>query len=112
MSNRGYAIEQVFVDLNAFKPGGKFAPFDDFPTWDYGSLANAFGARWMRVERIEERIEELRHLLKDLPGLDGPTLVEVVVPKHDLAPQLARLAGASPATLEYERKDRTKLRLA
>ena len=108
MSNQGYAIEQAFVDLNAFKPGGKFAPFDDLPKWDYGALAKAFGARGIRVEHMEE----LRQLLKDLPDLDGPTLVEVVVPKQDLAPQLARLAGAPPATLKYERQEQSKLRLA
>jgi len=107
MSNHGYAIEQAFVDLNAFKPGGEFAPFDDLPAWDYGALAQAFGARGMRVERMGE----LQHLLNGLPGLDGPTLVEVVVPKHDLAPQLARLAGAPAATLKYQRKERAKLRL-
>jgi indolepyruvate decarboxylase len=108
MSNHGYAIEQAFVDLNAFKPGGKFAPFDDLPVWDYLALAKAFGARGMRVERMQE----LRHLLKDLPTLDGPTLVEVVVPKQDLAPQLARLAGAPPSLTKYQRKERPKLRLA
>jgi indolepyruvate decarboxylase len=107
MSNHGYAIEQAFVDLNAFKPGGEFAPFDDLPAWDYGALAQAFGARGVRVERMVE----LRHLLKDLPALDGPTLVEVVVPKHDLAPQLARLAGAPAATLRSHRKQRAQLRL-
>jgi indolepyruvate decarboxylase len=108
MSNRGYAIEQAFVDLNAFKPGGEFTPFDELPAWDYVALAKAFGARGRRVERVEE----LRHLLNELPGWDGPTLVEVVVPKHDLAPQLARLAGAPPETLKYQRTERAKLRLA
>jgi indolepyruvate decarboxylase len=45
MSNHGYAIEQAFVDLNAFKPGGKFAPFDDLPTWDYGAGEGVRSAR-------------------------------------------------------------------
>jgi len=108
MSNQGYAIEQAFVDLNAFKPGGKFAPFDDLPAWDYLALAKAFGARGKRLEHMHD----LRHFLKELPALDGPTLIEVVVPKQDLAPQLARLAGAPPATLKYQRQERPKLRLA
>jgi indolepyruvate decarboxylase len=107
MSNRGYAIEQAFVDLNAFKPGGKFAPFDDLPTWDYVALATAFGARGVRVARMQE----LRELLEELPGLNGPTLVEVEVPKQDLAPQLARLAGAPPTMLKYRRKEQTGLRV-
>jgi hypothetical protein len=55
------------------------------------------------------RMAELRQLLKELPGLDGPTLVEAVVPKHDLAPQLARLAGAPAETLKYQRKERPKV---
>ncbi len=107
MSNQGYAIEQAFVDLNAFKPGGEFAPFDDLPKWDYPALAIAFGARGVKLEHMHE----LRNFLKELPGLDGPTLVEVVIPKQDLAPQLARLAGAPPSTLKYRREERPKLRL-
>lgn len=106
MSNHGYAIEQAFVDLDAFKPGGEFAPFDDLPVWDYCALAKAFGARGWKVERIEQ----LRHLLDQLPHLDGPTLVEVAIPKHDLAPQLARLAGAPSTTLKHHRKERPMLR--
>jgi TPP-dependent 2-oxoacid decarboxylase len=43
MSNKGYAIEQAFVDINAFKPNGTFAPFDVLPTWDYLALAKSFG---------------------------------------------------------------------
>jgi indolepyruvate decarboxylase len=99
MSNHGYAIEQAFVDLNAFKPGGKFAPFDDLPVWDYLALAKAFGARGVRVGTMAE----LRQLLKELPSLDGPTLVEVAIPKQDLAPQLARLAAAPAPTQKYRR---------
>jgi indolepyruvate decarboxylase len=108
MSNQGYAIEQAFVDLNAFKPGGHFAPFDDLPAWDYLALAKAFGARGKRLEHMHD----LRHFLKELPALDGPTLIEVVVPKQDLAPQLARLAGAPPTMLKSYRQERPKLRLA
>jgi indolepyruvate decarboxylase len=107
MSNHGYAIEQAFVDLKAFQPGGKFAPFDDLPEWDYIALAKAFGARGVRVAQMGE----LRRLLQDLPGLNGPTLVEVAIPKHDLAPQLARLAGAPPATLKYRREGQKTFRL-
>jgi indolepyruvate decarboxylase len=108
MSNQGYAIEQAFVDLNAFKPGGEFAAFDILPKWDYLALAKAFGARGVRVTHMKE----LRQLLADLPELQGPTLVEVVVPEHDLPPQLARLAGAPGPTLKLHRQERPKLRLA
>jgi indolepyruvate decarboxylase len=95
MSNNVYAIEQVFVDINAFTPGGKFAPFDVLPAWDYLALAKAFGAVGLRARTVEE----LRGVLKEVKGLtDRPALVEIAIPEKDLAPQLKRLAGA-PATL-------------
>jgi indolepyruvate decarboxylase len=106
MSNRGYAIEQAFVDLAAFKPGGHFAPFDDLPTWDYTALATAFGARAIRVERVTELLD----LLEKLAGFpDGTTLVEVVLAKEDLAPQLERLAQQPPTMVKYRRKEKTRI---
>ena len=54
MSNRGYAIEQAFVDLAAFAPGGQFAAFDELPCWDYLALARAFGGRGARAETVAE----------------------------------------------------------
>lgn len=104
MSNRGYAIEQAFVDIKAFDPGGSFAPYDVLPTWDYAALATAFGARAAQVTTVME-------LMNFLQGLNtkvaGPTLVEVVIPEHDLAPQLRRLAEGPPSTLRYRRKEST-----
>ncbi|MDO7874655.1 thiamine pyrophosphate-binding protein [Hymenobacter sp. ASUV-10] len=99
MSNKGYAIEQAFVDINAFKPGQEFAAFDMLPTWDYLALAKAFGARGYRAGTVQE----LQKVLADVNGLtDVPALVEIVIPPHDLAPQLARLAGAPAATESRE----------
>jgi indolepyruvate decarboxylase len=95
ISNKGYAIEQAFVDINAFNPGQEFAAFDMLPTWDYLALAKAFGARGYRAGTVQELHHVLAHI-KDLKHV--PTLVEIVVPPHDLAPQLARLAGAPAAT--------------
>lgn len=97
MSNRGYAIEQAFVDLKAFEPGGKFAPYDILPAWDYMALAKAFGARGVRLKTTAELLDYLQNTL-DLPA-PGPTLVEVVIPEKDLAPQLKRLAEP-PLTLK------------
>jgi indolepyruvate decarboxylase len=109
MSNRGYAIEQAFVDLDAFKPGGHFAPYDDLPAWDYAALAAAFGAHALRVERVDE----LLNLLAELPGRSGgPLLVEVVIPKQDLPPQLERLAQLPPPLLKNSREESTRLTLA
>ncbi len=100
MSNRGYAIEQAFVDITAFEPGGEFAPFDILPAWDYLALAQAFGARGHRVGTVRE----LRSLLAQLKApQSGPTLVEIVIPPHDLAPQLARLAG-TPQAVDFRRR--------
>jgi Pyruvate decarboxylase and related thiamine pyrophosphate-requiring enzymes len=92
MSNHVYAIEQAFVSLDAFKPGGKFAPYDELPVWNYVALAEAFGARGFRVETVGELQRVLDEELKHEKKL--PALVEVVIPKHDLAPQIKRLAEA------------------
>ena len=100
MSNDAYAIEQAFVDLSAFQPGGAFAPFDLLPPWDYLALARAFGARGYRTRTAGE----LAKVLSELQALtDVPALVEVVVPQKDLAPQLARLAETPPQHRKYRR---------
>jgi indolepyruvate decarboxylase len=93
MSNNVYAIEQAFVDLAAFTPGGEFAPFDVLPAWDYLALAKAFGALGRRAATVAE----LRSVLDEIAGLtDVPALVEIVIPEKDLAPQLKRLAEPPP----------------
>ena len=92
MSNQVYAIEQAFVDIKAFEPGGQFAPFDILPSWDYPALAKGFGAAGFKVSTRAE----LEHLLPQLLALkDQPALIEVVIPKQDLAPQIKRLAAPS-----------------
>jgi indolepyruvate decarboxylase len=100
LSNEVYAIEQAFVDIKAFTPQGQFAPFDILPSWDYLSLAQAFGARGYRAQTIED----LRGVLADLKNLkDVPALVEVLIPQKDLAPQLKRLAEPPPEKRIYRR---------
>jgi indolepyruvate decarboxylase len=102
MSNRGYAIEQAFVNLKAFEPGGEFAPYDVLPSWDYLALAQAFGARGVQLTTTTELVNFLEGLATPATV---PTLVEVVIPEHDLPPQLKRLAEP-PATLRrYHRKE-------
>jgi indolepyruvate decarboxylase len=89
ISNASYTIEQAFVDLKAFSPGGEFAPFDLLPEWDYVSLAKAFGASGYTVGTVGE----LQTLLQTLATPTGkPSLVEVRIPQKDLPPQLRRLA--------------------
>ena len=98
LSNDAYAIEQAFVDLSAFQPEGRFAPFDLLPAWDYPSLARAFGARGFRVSTVAE-LDAALAAVQPLAGV--PALVEVVIPRKDLAPQLRRLAETPPATSKY-----------
>lgn len=90
MSNAVYAIEQVYVDLSAFKPGPehKFDTFDLLPHWDYLALAKAFGARGFRVTTVDELVQTL-DVLASLT--DQPALVEVVIPEKDLPRQMYRL---------------------
>ena len=102
MSNRGYAIEQAFVNLKAFEPGGKFAPYDVLPAWDYLALAQAFGARGIRLTTTKELTDFLGGITETSAG---PTLVEVVIPEHDLAPQLKRLAEPPPTLRRYCRTE-------
>jgi indolepyruvate decarboxylase len=93
MSNGGYAIEQAFVDIKAFAPGGKFAPFDLLPKWDYQALATAFGADGYAVATVGD----LQALLEKLAKPRGRvSLVEVKLSLQDLAPQLKRLATTPP----------------
>ena len=102
MSNRGYAIEQAFVNIKAFEPGGQFAPYDILPVWDYLALARAFGAHGIRLTTTTELHDFLQQLTSPTRK---PTLVEVVIPEHDLPPQLRRLAEP-PATLRrYQRME-------
>jgi indolepyruvate decarboxylase len=90
MSNGVYAIEQVYVDMDAFEPGPehKFDTFDILPKWDYLALAQAFGAKGYRVTTTDELVNTLGEVrnLKDVPAL-----VEVVIPEKDLPQQMRRL---------------------
>ena len=90
MSNGVYAIEQVFVDMSAFKrgPRHKFDTFDILPAWDYQSLAGAFGAKAYRAETISDLNRVLKELAKKT---DRPALVEVVIPEKNLPGQMKRI---------------------
>ncbi|PSL29764.1 alpha-keto acid decarboxylase family protein [Chitinophaga ginsengisoli] len=90
MSNGVYAIEQVYVNMDAFEAGPqhKFDTFDILPKWDYLALARAFGADGYRVTTIDELVDVLGKL-KNLTGV--PALVEVVIPEKDLPQQMRRL---------------------
>lgn len=89
MSNRVYAIEQVYVDMTAFQTG-KFDTFDILPHWDYLALAKACGAEGFRVGTVSE----LKAALPQIWKVKGrPVLVEVVIPATDLAGQMQRLGS-------------------
>ncbi|SDT30142.1 indolepyruvate decarboxylase [Pseudomonas asplenii] len=89
VSNEVYAIEQAFVDIHAFDEDGKFAPFDILPTWDYLALAKGFGAEGYQVSTQAE----LDELLPKLNDSRKTTLVQVIIPQKDLAPQIKALAS-------------------
>ena len=92
MSNQVYAIEQVYVDMDAFKPGPKhrFDTFDILPQWDYLALAKAFGAEGMRVTTVDELTAALPRIARIK---NKPVLVEVVIPQKDLPGQMYRLGS-------------------
>jgi len=92
MSNQVYAIEQVYVDMSAFKPGPEntFDAFDILPDWDYLALAKAFGAEGIRVETVDQLNAALARIRKIK---DRPVLVEVVIPQKDLPGQMYRLGS-------------------
>jgi indolepyruvate decarboxylase len=89
MSNQVYAIEQVFVDVDAFCPNGKFDEFDYLPKWDYMALAKAYGANGYQANNITELNEVLEKLKTSKSN--KPTLVEVRIPEKDLAGQMKNL---------------------
>ena len=89
MSNQVYAIEQVFVDVDAFCPNGKFDEFDYLPKWDYMALAKAYGANGYQANNIKELNTVLEKLRTSKSS--KPTLVEVIIPEKDLAGQMKNL---------------------
>lgn len=89
MSNQVYAIEQVFVDVDAFCPNGKFDEFDYLPKWDYMALAQAYGANGYQARTIKELNEVLETITNT--KTNKPTLVEIVIPEKDLAGQMKNL---------------------
>ena len=91
MSNQVYAIEQSFVDICAFAPNGKFAPFDELASWNYEGLATAYGVDFFKVEQGKA----LMDCLNEIYTHQGKAyLVEVIIPKQDLAPAVKNLADS------------------
>jgi indolepyruvate decarboxylase len=89
MSNQVYAIEQVFVDVDAFCPNGKFDEFDYLPKWDYMALSKAYGANGLQANTIKE-LNTVLETLKTTKT-NKPTLVEISIPEKDLAGQMRNL---------------------
>lgn len=89
MSNAVYAIEQIYVNIDAFQTG-KFDSFDILPKWNYKALAEAFGAQYYQVVTVNQ----LEPVLEEVRQLQGrPALVELVVPEKDLPRQMERLGN-------------------
>ncbi len=100
-----YAIAQAFVELGAFT-SGRFAGFDELAPRDYQALAAALGARGRRVATVAQLRKAMSEAWEDA---EGPTLVEVVVPRTDLAPPATAAGGA--ARPEPRRSDPERRRL-
>jgi indolepyruvate decarboxylase len=57
--------------------------------WDYLALAKAYGAHGYRAKNVTE-LNKVLNKIKDTET-DKPTLVEVVIPRKDLAGQMKNL---------------------
>jgi indolepyruvate decarboxylase len=90
-----YAIEQFLIDNKYFgtkPPPAQF--FNELPQWDYGKLAEAFGARGFRVSTEGD----LRNALVAIERLkDVPALVAVKLDPHDLPAELKATIPAAGA---------------
>lgn len=89
MSNEVYAIEQSFVDICAFTPEGKFAPFDELPSWDYEALAQAYGVKYLNVNSVAN-LQDAFNILYE--NTSAPYLIKVDIARDDLAPAIQTLA--------------------
>lgn len=89
VDNDGYTVERVIH--------GEFAAYNDIARWDWSLLPAAFDrsgrSRGVRVETVGE----LQAALADARAHDGLTLVQAVVPAHDVPPILRTLAEAAAA---------------
>lgn len=97
MNNGVYAIEQVFVNVDAFEQGPeyKFDEFDILGKWDYMALAKAYGADGHRVVDVNGLQDVLRKISVRAPKeLRKPILVELVIPKKNLPGQMGRFADS------------------
>ena len=94
MNNGVYAIEQVFVELDAFKKGHKykFDEFDILGKWDYMALAKAYGAEGHQVKDVKDLHKVLKKISVRAPKKSRkPILIELIIPKKNLAGQMGRL---------------------
>jgi len=96
MNNGVYAIEQVFVDLDAFEagPDHKFDEFDILGKWDYMALAKAYGAIGHQVHDVDGLHRVLAETAIRAPKESRkPILIELNIPKKNLASQMGRLGA-------------------
>ena len=96
MNNGVYAIEQVFVNIDAFEKGSenKFDEFDILGKWDYMALAKAYGAEGHRVNDVDSLHEVLMKISVRAPEeLRKPILVELMIPEKNLPGQMARFGA-------------------
>ena len=92
MKHDVYATEQSSVDSCALTSTGQLDPFNDLPSWNYKALAEAFNTAYLHVETVGD----LESILDQISvESTQPTLVQVDINKHDLAPAIRSLGGSA-----------------
>lgn len=91
MSNKVYAVEQAFTDVQAFHGKTDFSQHNELPEWNFQSLAEAYGVTGFKVSTCEQLLNVLR-LLQMEPT--QAVLVEVEIDKQELAPALGDVVNA------------------
>ncbi|HVJ52570.1 MAG TPA: alpha-keto acid decarboxylase family protein [Aliidongia sp.] len=86
VNNDGYTIERAIH--------GAEAVYNDIPRWDWQLLARAMGGEGKSVSLRAETVGELDRAMETSEAADTLTLVELVLPKHDVPELLATLTRA------------------
>jgi indolepyruvate decarboxylase len=91
MNNGIMGIQQFMGDPQYYEnAGGRPDYYNVLRRWDYGALAQAFGARYARVRTLGELDEALR---KATELADGPILIDVVLDERDLPAVIRQAIG-------------------
>ncbi|KAN0110591.1 putative pyruvate decarboxylase [Hyaloscypha variabilis] len=95
LNNDGYTVERLIHGMEA--------SYNKVPTWDYGSLFQAFGPKFKTKYHLVKTPDDLDALLADAEFNEASCaqIVELILDKHD-APQTVKTATA--AVEEFNKK--------